>query len=256
MSLKKSLFGMSSRCLIAATVLAIVMLPGCTSTSTSNTQRTSTEQLLISNAVDASLDKVNFTPFAGSRVFLQDKYVDGVDSKYVVASVRHRILHAGARLVDKADDADVVLELRSGGIGTSSRDAYIGSPEIGIPGMVSLPEVKLIERKQQQGIAKIGMVAYNARTGEILGEGGIALSRSDDSNWFIVGIGPWQTGTMKTEIDERTSGPAAVKRQELPEVIAFRGAERIPTTAPQTDEDVQYASFPESERPAPGPQTR
>jgi hypothetical protein len=239
--------------------LLLLLAVGCTSTSTSNTARTSTEQLLVSNAIDGALDKVNFTPFAGSKIYLEEKYLEGVDGKYLVASVRHRALHAGARLVDKAEDADLVLELRSGGIGTSSSDAYIGTPKIGLPGMLTIPEVRLVERKRQEGSAKIGLVAYDARTREILGGGGVALNRADDSNWFIVGVGPWQSGSVRDEVQQRTSGPAADRKHRLPESVAFYGVNRaehggLPAGAGGPQDDVQYASFPqEGARPMPGP---
>jgi hypothetical protein len=223
--------------------LAVMALVGCTSISTTNTPRTSTEQLLISNAIDGALDKINFTPFAGTNVYLEEKYVEGVDSKYLIASVRHRVLHAGARLVSKPDEADVVLELRNGGIGTASQDSYVGTPQIGIPGMVSLPEVKLLERKRQQGAAKIGLVAYDSRTGEILGEGGITLSHSDDSNWYLAGVGPWRTGSIRNEIEQRTSGTAAVRRQVLPESVVFEGPRRRSSEDPAAEE-VRHAAFP------------
>ena len=237
-------------------MVCALMTAGCATTSTTNTARTSTEQLLISNAVDRALDKVNFTPFAGSKVFIEEKYLEGVDSKYLVASTRHRVLHAGGRLVDAADGADVVLELRSGAIGTASSESYIGTPEIGIPGMVSIPEVRLIERKRQSGSAKIGMVAIDARSREILGGGGVTLDQSDDSNWFVVGVGPWQSGSVREEVSTRTSGQAAMKRQTLPTSIAFMGADRTRGEGvdgpPGTQgEDIRYVSFPGEERPAP-----
>ena len=50
-----------------------VAITGCTNTSTSNTARTAKEQLLLSNAVDQSLDKVDFTPLYGQKVFVDDK---------------------------------------------------------------------------------------------------------------------------------------------------------------------------------------
>jgi hypothetical protein len=235
-------------------VLAVVLgcgLFGCASTTTSNTARTSTEQLLVSNAVDRALDKVNFTPFAGSAVYLEEKYLDGVDTKYLVASTRHRLLHSGARLVDKADDADVVVELRSGGIGTAASESYIGTPEIGIPGMVSIPEVRLVERKRQQGAAKIGLVAFDAKSKEILGGGGVTLDQSDDSNWFVVGVGPWQNGTVREEVRTSTSGQAAAKRQTLPTSVAFHGVDRSRNlnSPGQAPEDIRYVSYPEGAAP-------
>jgi len=79
------------------TLLAIV-LTGCTSTSTSNTARTAKEQMLLSNAIDQSLDKVDFMPLSGQNVFIEEKYLECVDKTYVLGSVRHRVLKAGGTL--------------------------------------------------------------------------------------------------------------------------------------------------------------
>jgi hypothetical protein len=227
------------------------LVAGCTSMSTTNTARTVTEQLLISNAIDTTLNKVNFTPFAGSKVYLDEKYIDAVDSKYLVASVRHRMLHAGAQLVDTADAADVVVEMRSGGIGTSSASSFIGMPAIALPGMLSIPEIKLVERQRQIGSAKVGLVAYDPESRSILGEGGVALSQSDDSNWFVAGVGPWQTGTVRNEVDDRMAVEPTFKPQELPRQVAFEGARRMPAAVP--DADVQYAAWPETDAAATEP---
>lgn len=207
-----------SRCLILS-CLAVSL--GCTTSSTSNTARTSTEQLLVSNAIDRSLDKVNFNTFSGYNVFLQDKYVDCVDKNYVIASTRHRLMACGARLVDSADAADVVVELRSGAIGTASQNSFIGTPEVTLPGMMAIPEVRLVERKRQEGIAKIGLVAYNPQTREVLGIGGQSLARSDDNNWFVAGVGPYQSGTLKSEIQRSTTGSNAAPPTRTPPAISF-----------------------------------
>ena len=109
---------MASRSL--AIVLLGVFAVGCTTATTTNTARTSTEQLLISNAVDRALDKVDFTPFSGRAVYLEEKYIDCVDKNYVIASLRHRLLASGATLV-AADAAELIVEARSGGVGTATR---------------------------------------------------------------------------------------------------------------------------------------
>ncbi|MES2790588.1 MAG: DUF6655 family protein, partial [Planctomycetota bacterium] len=57
----------------------LLVLIGCTSTKTSNTARTGTEQLLISNAVDQSLAKVDFSQMAGKKILVEEKYLDSVD---------------------------------------------------------------------------------------------------------------------------------------------------------------------------------
>lgn len=204
-------------------VLALVsfVAVGCTAAKTSNTARTSTEQLLISNAVDQSLDKIDFTPFRGHQVFLNEKYVDCVDKPYLIASVRHRILKAGGRLVDSADKSQVTVELRAGAVGTFSSDSFIGVPEIVLPGVVTLPEVRVAERKSQLGTAKVGLVAYETATGQALGTGGMSLAQSQDNNWYVAGTGPFRSGALKTEITRGTTGAAAMQYAEVPPVVAF-----------------------------------
>lgn len=207
-----------SCCLFTLILLTSV---GCTTAKTSNTARTSTEQLLISNAVDQSLNKIDFTPFRGQTVFLNEKYVDCVDKPYVIASVRHRILKAGGRLVDSADKSSVTVELRSGAVGTYSTDSFVGVPEIVLPGVVTLPEVRLAERKAQHGLAKLGLVAYETTTGASLGTGGMSLANSQDNNWYVAGTGPFRSGNLKSEIVRGTTGAAAIKYADVPPVVAF-----------------------------------
>lgn len=203
-------------------LFAAIGATGCTSTKSSHTSRTGTEQLLISNAVDQSLDKVNFTPFAGRRVMVDEKYIDCVDKAYVLGSIRHRLLRQGSLIVTKPEDADVVMELRSGGVGTDASDAYLGMPEIVLPGMLTLPEVRLLTRSRQIGTAKIGLVAYDPRTQEVLGEGGVSLARSDDNNWFVFGVGPYQNGTLRTEVSRGTAMYPGQQIEEVPHQVAFR----------------------------------
>lgn len=200
---------------------ALLLSSGCTASKTSNTARTSTEQLLVANAVDQALDKIDFTPFRDHTVFLNDKYVECVDKPYVIASVRHRLLKAGGRLVDSADKSEVIVELRSGAVGTFSADSFVGLPEVVLPGVVTLPEIRLAERKSQIGTAKLGLVAYDAKTGQALGTGGMTLAQSVDNNWYVAGTGPFRSGALRDEIGKGTTGAAALKYADLPHVVSF-----------------------------------
>lgn len=200
----------------------MVFLAGCASTKTSNTARTAQEQLLISNSIDQALNKVDFTAFNGANVFIDEKYLECVDKNYLVGSVRHRSLRSGARLVEKADAADIIVEVRSGGVGTNISDMYVGTPELAVPGPfpISLPEVRLLSKQSQMGIAKIGIVAYDAKTRQMLGDGGMTMARSDDSNWYLLGVGPYQNGSVREEVSNGLSTPPATY-QPLPYNVAF-----------------------------------
>jgi hypothetical protein len=219
---------------LCAGLLAICL--GCTSAQTSNTARTATEQLLISNAIDQSLDKVDFRPFAGQAVYLEEKYVDSVDKQYLIASVRHRILRGGGKLVDKVDAADVVLEPRSGGIGTTASSSFLGVPEIVLPGMLTLPEVRFFTRSRQAGYAKVGLAAYDPKTRQSLGAGGVSVAQSDDSNYYVVGVGPFQSGSLKAEIARTTTGQAAVVRDRVPPLVVFDGRPQMLEQVPDAIE--------------------
>ena len=178
--------------------LAAAVCTGCATTSTSNTARTGTEQILISSAIDRAMSTVRFSDFAGYKVFIDDKYLDGaVDKGYLVGSLRHKVLAAGGSLAAAADAADVVLEARSGGIGTDSQESFLGMPAIGVPGLpIELPEVKIASRDTQMGTAKIGLVCYDPKTGRALGTGGQANALAHNNDTYVLGIGPFRSGAV------------------------------------------------------------
>ena len=118
----------------ALLLTALLALGGCTSARSTNTARTANEQLLISNSVDQALDKVNFRPLSGHAVFLDEKYLECVDKNYVIASIRHRVLNAGGTIASKAEDAEIVLEVRAGAVGTDTSETFLGVPKIDLPG--------------------------------------------------------------------------------------------------------------------------
>jgi hypothetical protein len=187
-------------------VAAALLVAGCSTTSMSHTNRTAMEQLLISNAIDQALDRVNFASLRGRAVFVDDKYLECVDKGYLVGSVRQRVLDAGARLVDKPDESGVVIEVRSGGIGTDHTESYVGMPGLAVPGVpIELPEVRLWNKTRQRGTAKVGLVAYDTAGRHLLNHGGQAIAQSDDSKWFLMGLGPFQDGTVPREIELATT---------------------------------------------------
>lgn len=229
--------------------LCLTVAVGCTTAKTSNTSRTSTEQLLISNSVDQTLEKIDFRPFQGQHVFVDEKYLDGVDQKYVAGSVRHRVVQAGGRLVPKPDAADVIVEVRSGGIGTSMKESYVGIPKLSLPGPMplSIPEIRLLNKTSQVGTAKIGILAYDAKTKAPLGPGGLAMAQSDDNNWFVLGIGPFQNGSVRREMSRGISEPA--RGPEIPHSVAFLPTEKNRYNVSHEKQIKQTGSQEWSEKP-------
>lgn len=227
-------------------LVGVVNAVGCTSTNSSNTARTATEQMLISNAVDQSLSKVDFQAFGGRKVFVEEKYLDCADKSYVASSVRHRVLMQGGQLSAKPEEAEVILEVRSGAVGTNSSNSFLGIPQIQIPGMFSTPEIKLINRVNQSGTAKIGLVAYDAKSHQVLGDGGVSLAKSADNNWYVFGIGPWQNGSVKKEIERGQPRHASQPWIEVPPLVAF-AAPSLQAPPATDDEKVRLTSGKQDE---------
>ena len=132
----------------------------------------------------------------------------------MLSSIRERVLSHGGRLVAKADGADVVLEVRSGGMGTDNSETFVGTPRISVPGLmpVELPEIKFWNRTQHLGTAKVGILAYEPKSGMIVPQGGQALARSDDTKWYLLGFGPFQEGSVKHEVSQGAAQPYAMAR--------------------------------------------
>lgn len=188
-------------------LLLLIVLSGCTTTRTSDTARTGMEQLLISNAVDQTLDKTALPPVDGRKVFVEEKYLDGaVDKGYVVAKMRQKLLNHGAMLVDKKEDSEITVELSTGGVGTDNVSSFVGMPGLAVPGLpIELPEVRVYEKTSQFGTAKIGVVAYATGNGQLIYDSGTPLARADESRWSVLGIGPFQEGSVRDEVINHTN---------------------------------------------------
>ena len=188
-------------------IAMIATLTGCTTTRTSDTARTGMEQLLISNAVDQTLNKTAIPPVEGRKVFIEEKYLDGaVDKGYVIARTRQKLLNHGAFLVDKKEDSEITIELCSGGVGTDNVASFIGLPGLTVPGLpIELPEIRMYEKSSQFGTAKIGLVSYATGNGQLIYDSGTPLARADDSRWSVLGIGPFQNGTVREEVNINTA---------------------------------------------------
>lgn len=195
----------STKFLLLPALLLICFTSGCTTTRTSDTARTGMEQLLISNAVDQTLDKTALPQVQGKKVYLDAQYLDSVDKGYIVGSLRQRLLSSGASLVDAKEGSDITVEVVSGGVGTDNVETYLGVPGLAIPGLpIEVPEVRMYEKSSQFGTAKLGVVAYATESGEMVFDGGRSLARADESRWSVMGIGPFREGSVRDEVRNAT----------------------------------------------------
>jgi len=182
-------------------VLGLVL--GCGTTRLTDTQRTATEQLLISNAVDQAVGQVDCRALAGQTVFLDAQYLEGtVDRGYLVSTLRQHLLACGCLLQEERNKATYVVEARAGGVGTDRHSLLIGIPQTTVPAVVpgqptQIPEIPFAKKTDQNGVAKIAVFAYNRRTGEPVFQSGVVQALSTAKDMWVFGAGPFQNGTIR-----------------------------------------------------------
>ena len=173
---------------------------------------TATEQLLMSDAVDSTISQIDFTPLSDRRVFLDSTYLKTVrspllvDSDYVLSALRQQMVGHGVRLVDKREEADIIAEARLGALGLDGHSVTYGLPAsnilasatsvLGGASIPTLPEISLARREAQTGAAKVAVFAYERESLEPYWQSGIARASSNSKDTWVLGVGPFQQGTI------------------------------------------------------------
>jgi len=144
--------------------------------------------------VDTTYLIVNTTHLIG------DKYPKE-ENLFLVGELRAKLLESGARLTNDREAAQVVMEVRSLGVGIDRQDSLLGLPSLSLPGagagvpMVT-PEIAILKRLRQRGYASIAYVAYWRDSGEIAASSGPFLGKTERDDFWILGFGPRTWGTI------------------------------------------------------------
>lgn len=185
-------------------ILLVVLLGGCGTSKWTDTSRTATEQLLISDAMDRAVSRLDFRALAGKKVYLDNTAVKkATDSDYLTSSIRQHMLASGCLLKDGKTDADYIVELRAGAVGTDHHDVLYGVPAVNVPTVLpiagvpnAIPEIPLAKKTDQRAVVKIAVFAYNRETGRPIWQSGIVPAESQAKDLWFFGAGPFQRGTI------------------------------------------------------------
>jgi hypothetical protein len=185
-------------------VLALLAVLGCGTTRMTDTKRSATEQLLISDAMDRAISRLDFRALAGKPAYLDADPTRGVaDREYLVSAMRQHMLASGCVLKDKREEADYVVELRVGAVGTDRHEVLFGVPATKVPEAVSLvgvpssiPELPLAKKTEQRAVTKLAVFAYNQETGRPVWQSGVIPVESKAKDVWVFGAGPFQRGTI------------------------------------------------------------
>ena len=192
---------MKNRVLVVSTVM--LMFCGCGTVKQTGTARTGTEQLLLTNAWDRALQKVDFRPLTGVPVYLDTANVNAVDQGWVVSSLRQAMLTQGVLLKPKQEQAQFVVEARVGAYGTDSYNWMFGIPQTTIPQTITgmpagtIPEMSFAKSSDQHAVAKLALFAYDRTSGQLVWTSGTQLEESNAKDRYIGGVGPIQSGSIR-----------------------------------------------------------
>ncbi len=230
-------------------LLALLTL-GCGTT----TKRVATEQLLVSNAIDEAVAKIDFSSLSGQRVFVDSTYLKAdkaagfVNTNYVISALRQQLTAGGCLIFDSRDEADIVVEPRVGAMGTDGHKVTYGVPKTGgLSAAASvfsgspvgaIPEISFAQSDAQSGIAKVVVFAYDRQSRRPVWQSGVAKAESNSTSTWVLGAGPFQKGSVYDST--RFAG------RDLNEVgngnVLRSGLLRKPTSGTPTEDAPRYDS--------------
>lgn len=175
--------------------------------------RTATDQLLVSYAVDESIDQLDFRPLSGKTCFLDTRYLRNirgigfVNADYITSSLRERMVAANCLIQDSANNAEYIVEARVGALGTDGHEVNYGIPSSqpisaassiisGVAAMPTFPEVSLAKKEERRGAAKISVFAYHRESRKPIWQPHVVQGKSVAKATWLLGAGPFQRGTI------------------------------------------------------------
>jgi hypothetical protein len=183
-----------------------ILWGGCHATKVTEPQRSVTEQFLLSAAAERAVAQVDLSVLKGRKVFVQERYFKGYDEGFAIGAIRERISKAGALMMGQEAAADVIVEIRNGGLGLDTRESLIGIPALNMPipltGPVSTPEIALYKSAMADSAGKFALFAYERVSGEHVHSTGAMAGTAFFHHYRFLGLLNWRS-TDVPELDPK-----------------------------------------------------
>ena len=179
-------------------ILLVCICTGCVNKiRMTEPARSLAEELLVSTSIDrsiSSLDPEAIGRLKGFKVFISSTYIKTLDQEYLIGSLRDLLLSNGALVVDALEDAEMIVEIRSGANSLDNSTATLGisedqslpNPVTGAP--VALPEIAFYKKENNYAATKIAVIAYQAKSREHVFSSGTLLGGAYDKHFQLLGI--------------------------------------------------------------------
>jgi len=185
-----------------------IILSSCSNFRVTHTKRTGIEEKLLSTSINRALNVPLLSSIDKKKVFLEtsnfstydttDKMITG----YAIGYVKAYLGESGAIIVNDKINADIIIEMYAGALGTDYRDFLIGIPELGVPipfsGTLETPKLSIIEKLTQTAVCRLMFVIKDNKTDEIIATKTNMEGTSYFNRWTIFFI-PYQS----TDINDK-----------------------------------------------------
>lgn len=187
-------------------LVAGILWVGCHATKVTEPKRSVTEQFLLSAAAERAVARVDLSVLKGRKVYVQEKYFKGYDKAFAIGAIRERISKSGALLMSQEKVADVIVEIRSGGLGLDTRESLVGIPALNMPiplaGPIATPEIALYKSAMADSAGKFALFAYERVSGEHLHATGTMAGTAYFHHYRLLGLLNWRL-TDVPELDPK-----------------------------------------------------
>jgi hypothetical protein len=155
--------------------LLMLLVSGCAFSRTpSQTVRTATEQLLLSQAIERSLHDLSVPLAEGSTVMIETvgfavpptAFIPS-DLNYARDTLAGRLGRLGFRIHPQNEAARYIVRVLVQSLGTIQGETFVGMPSVAILA-VALPELTLYKAQMQSGYVRYSLDIYEVATGRFI----------------------------------------------------------------------------------------
>lgn len=189
--------------------LLLLFAVGCSNVRITNPPQTATEQFLLSNAAQKAVDNFSFDSLFSRKVYVDSSHFAPAKKDFVLGEFRAGLFKAGVQIANKPEEAEVIIEIRSSGVGIDRYENLVGIPSLGAPSGAAAgvpaatssptlvtPEVAITKNIRQYSFASIAYVAYWRDSGEVLVSEGPSVGKAMREDFWLFGMGPKTIGDI------------------------------------------------------------
>jgi hypothetical protein len=192
---------------ILALWMLLGLLGGCATIRVTDPARTADEEYLQSVATRLAVDQLSTSVLRDRKVYIVSTYLTAStqpsdEQQFMLGELRSKLLLNGVRLVNRSEDAQIIMEVRSQGISNNHLEFLIGSPSSSVGGLLTggveavTPEIALVKTTRQYGFSSVAYIAYWADSGEVVASSGPFVGRTVRDDFWLFGFGPRTTGNI------------------------------------------------------------